>query len=253
MASQDFRLVSATPAWPRPTAREYRQQWAEKLSSSIRARDEATSSTQGDFGLDDVANLLLSLPEANLVKTVIRRLAQTRAVYVDGTTLHIHTLRLCKKDEVNSILLATHFGVVDEIRIHNFHLYRYLFRGDIHVRIAQSHWGAVQTVLSYVSRRFGKEKGKPIKITFDEFLRPAVTTWKNREPHAHIVCDLPESVVKSITTTVPIPFRYPYMSCFTRGYSFDEDREVDIENDDYDEREDFEILLFLGYPSVPYV
>ena len=223
MASQDFRLVSATPARPRPTAREYRQQWAEKLSSSIRARSGATSSTQGDFGLDDVANLLLSLPEADLVKIVIRRLAKTRAVYVDGTTLHIHTLRLCKKDEVNSILLATHFGVVDEIRIHNFHLYRYLFRGHIHVRIAQSHWGAVQTVLSYVSWRFGEEELKPIKITFDEFLRPAVTAWKNREPHAHIVCDLPESVTKSITTTVPIPFRYPYLSCFTRGYSSDED------------------------------
>ena len=175
MASQDFRLVSATPARPRPTAREYRQQWAEKLSSSVRARSEATSSTQGDFGLDDVANLLLSLPEADLAKIVIRKFAQTRAVYVDGTTLHIHTLRLCKKDKVNSILLATHFGVVDEIRVHNFHLYRYLFRGHIHVRIAQSHWGAVQTVLSYVSWRVGEEEGKPIKITFDEFLRPAVT------------------------------------------------------------------------------
>ena len=253
MASQDFRLVSATPARPRPTARECRQLWAEKLSSSTRPRSEATSSTQGDFGLDAVTNLLLNLPEADLVKIVIRRLAKTRAVYVDGTTLHIHTLCLCKKDEVNSILLATHFGVVDEIRIHNFHLYRYLFRGPIHVRIAQSHWGAVQTVLSYVSRRFGEEEGKPIKITFDEFLRPAVTAWKNREPHAHIVCDLSESVTKSITTTVPIPFRYPYLSCFTRGYSSDEDREVDIENDDYDKREDFEILLFLGYPSVPYV
>ena len=175
MASQDFRLVSATPVRPRLTAREYRQQWAEKLSSSIRARGGATSSTQGDFGLDDIANLLLSLPKTDLVKIVIRKFAQTRAVYVDGTTLHIHTLCLWKKNKVNSILLATHFGVVDEIQIHNFHLYRYLFRGHIHVRIAQSHWGAMQTVLSYVSRRFGEEEGKPIKITFDEFLRPAVT------------------------------------------------------------------------------
>ena len=162
VASQDFRLVSATPARPWPTAREYRQQWAKKLSS-VRARSEATSSTQGDFGLDDVANLLLSLPEADLAKIVIRKFAQTRAVYVDGTTLHIHTLRLCKKDEVNSILLATHFGVVNEIRIHNFHLYCYLFRGNVHVSIAQSHWGAMQTVLSYVSERFGEEKGRPIK------------------------------------------------------------------------------------------
>ena len=108
-------------------------------------------------------------------------------------------------------------------------------------------------MLSYVSQRYGEEKGRPIKITFDDFLRPAVTTWKNGEPYARIVCDLPESVAKSITTTVPIPFRYPPLSCFTRGYSSDEDREVDIENDDYDDREEFEILLFLAYPSVPYV
>ena len=108
-------------------------------------------------------------------------------------------------------------------------------------------------MLSYVSQRFGEEKGRPIKITFNDFLCPSVTTWKNGEPYARIVCDLPESVAKSITTTVPIPFRYPYLSCFTRGYSSDEDREVEIEGDDYDEREDFEILLFLGYPYVPYV
>ena len=108
-------------------------------------------------------------------------------------------------------------------------------------------------MLSYVSQRFGGERGRPIKITFDDFLRPAVTAWKNREPHAHIVCDLPESVVGTITTTVPIPFRHPSLSYFTRGYSSDEDREVDIENDDYDDREEFEILLFLAYPTVPYV
>ena len=111
----------------------------------------------------------------------------------------------------------------------------------------------MKTVLSYVSRGGGEEEGKPIKITFDEFLLPAVTAWRSREPHAHIVCDLPESATKNITTIVPIPFRYPYLSCFTRGYSSDEEREVDIENDDYDEREHFEILLFLGYPPVPYV
>ena len=91
MASQDFRLVSATPARPRPTAREYRQQWAEKLSS-VRARSGATSSTRVDLGLDDIANLLFSLPKADLAKIVNRKFAQTRAVYVDGTTLHIHTL-----------------------------------------------------------------------------------------------------------------------------------------------------------------
>ena len=49
------------------------------------------------------------------MKIVIKRLAETKAVYIVGTTLHIHTLRLHKRDEVNSILLATHFGVVNEV------------------------------------------------------------------------------------------------------------------------------------------
>ena len=61
------------------------------------------------------ASLLLNLPEEDLVKTVIKRLAETKAVYIVGTTLHIHTLRLRKRDKVNSILLATHFGVVNEV------------------------------------------------------------------------------------------------------------------------------------------
>ena len=96
---------------------------------STRPRSEATRSNQGDSVLGAAASLLLNLPEEDLVKIVIKRLAETRAVYIVGTTLHIHTLRLRKKDEVNSILLATHFGVVNEVRVHNFHLYRYLIKG----------------------------------------------------------------------------------------------------------------------------
>ena len=41
------------------------------------------------------------------------------------------------------------------------------------------------------------------------------------------------------------------MSLFTRGYyESDSETEIEIENDDYEEREEFEILLFLAYPSV---
>ena len=110
----------------------------------------------------------------------------------------------------------------------------------------------VRSVLSYVSKRLWEEGGRPVKITFDDFLRLAVTAWKDGKPYTHIVCDLPENVARAITTTIPIPFRHPNLSCFTRGYTSDSDREVQIENDDYDDREDYEILLFLGYPSVPY-
>ena len=103
------------PAWPHPSSREYCLLWAEKLQLPTRPRSEATSSNQRDSELGAAASLLLNLLEEDLVKIVIKRLAETRAVYIVGTTLHIHTLRLCKRDKVNSILLATHFGVVNKV------------------------------------------------------------------------------------------------------------------------------------------
>ena len=70
------------------------------------------------------------------MKIIIKKLTKTRVVYIVGTILHIHTLRLRKRDEVNSILLANYFGIVNEVGVHNFHLYRYLIKGNIHVHIA---------------------------------------------------------------------------------------------------------------------
>ena len=117
--------------------------WAQKLRASTRPRNEATGGNQSDSRLGVAANILLSLPEEDLLKIVIRKFAKTRAVYKVGIVLHVHTLRLCKKDEVNSILLATHFGIIDEVWVHNFHINHYLIVGRIHVRIAWSYWGAV--------------------------------------------------------------------------------------------------------------
>lgn len=250
-------IVSAAPAKLRPTAKEYRQQWAEKLRANTRPRGEASDDDQSDPALCWIANFLTSLPREGPLRTVIRKFVNTKAVYIVSSTLHIHTLHLRKKEEVNSILLATHFGIVDTVHIHNFHIYHYIISERVHVRIAQSHWGAVQSILSYISKRLevgseSKRRG-PIKITFDEFLRPAVTAWKNGVPYAQIVCDLPLSETSCITSSIFIPSRHPSLSCFTRGYVSDSDCEVEIENDDYDDREDYEILLFLAYPSVPYV
>ena len=120
------------------------------------------------------ANLFLSLPKEGLLKVVIKKFVETRAVYIVGTILDVHTLCLCKRDEVNSILVATHFGIVDKVWVHNFHIYRYLIARRIHVHIAQSYWGIVQSVLSYISKRLWVERNGALKITFDDFLRPTV-------------------------------------------------------------------------------
>ena len=106
-------------------------------------RSEATDSNQSDLVLCFVADFLLSLPKEGLPSAVIKKFVETRAVYIVGTILHVHTLRLRKRDEVNSILLATHFGIIDEVWVHNFHIYHYLIAGRIHVRNAQPYWGDV--------------------------------------------------------------------------------------------------------------
>ena len=66
-----------------------------------------------------------------------------------------------------------------------------------------------------------------------------------------MVCDFPASETRCITSSITTPFKHPNLSCFTRGYASDFDCEIEIENDDYDEREEYEILLFLGYPLSP--
>ena len=64
----------------------------------------------------------------------------------------------------------------------------------------------------------------------------------------------PEPVVEQEVISEPEKDPYKYYSFKVAGISFYEKDIIDIlaiENDDYDKREDYEILLFLGYPSVP--
>ena len=129
-------ILSAAPKKPHPTAREYRQQWVEVLRASIGPRSEATDDDQSDPVLRFAANLLLSILEEGLLKVVFKKFVEIRVVYIVGTILHVHTLRLCKRDEVNSILLATHFGIIDKFWVHAFHIYHYLIPRRIHVCIA---------------------------------------------------------------------------------------------------------------------
>ena len=104
-------------------------------------------------------------------------------MHVFNTMLHVHTPLLKKRDELNAILLATHFNLVEEVRIHNFHLYRYIKAERVHVRITQSYWDSVKILLPYIS-------GKPwARITFDKFLCPRIAAWKDHKPYSQIVCD----------------------------------------------------------------
>ena len=97
---------------------------------------------------------------------------------IEGTIVHVNLVRFLERKELNLILLARSLQVVSEVRIHNFQVTYFLTTRRLHVRITQAHWRAFGFVLPYIIlgpwvESEGKRK-RAIKITFDEFLRPAI-------------------------------------------------------------------------------
>ena len=108
-----------------------------------------------------IAQFLHGVSLEGFLCTIVEKIFDTKAVYVIGTTLHVHVLHLCKKDKLNFILLATHLFLVDEVRIHNFHLNFFLTARREHVRITPAYWRTVEFVLPYIKRGpWVKHKGK---------------------------------------------------------------------------------------------
>ena len=105
---------------------------------------------------------------------IIEKVSETKAIYIIGTTLHVHTLHIRKKDELNFISLATHLHLVNEVRIHVFHVDFFLTSRRFHTRITPSRWEAVRLVLPYINRGpWVENEGKrerAVRITFDDFL-----------------------------------------------------------------------------------
>ena len=129
-------------------------------------------------GLHSVAQFLRSVPPEGFLSTIVRKVSETRAMKIEGTILHVNLIRLREKNELNLILLATGLQVVSEVRIHNFQVTYFLTAQRLHVRITQAHWRAFGFVLPYIIlgpwvESEGKRK-RAIKITFDEFLCPAL-------------------------------------------------------------------------------
>ena len=190
-------------------------------------------------GLYSVAHFLCDQSPEGPPCNVIEKLPESSAVYIIGTTLHVHAIRLWLKDELNLILLATQFRIVDEVRIHNFHLNFFLTGRRAHVRIVQTYWRTVHFVLPYIKRgpwvlRDGKIE-RAVRITFDEVLKPAVEAWKAGLPYHRLVFDLPEYEIDLISTWTNLPQVHAHISPFVVGWSSDSDREVDVVNDSLEE------------------
>ena len=131
------------------------------------------------------------MPPEGFLNTILGKISETRAVRIVGTTLHVNLIRLWEKNELNLILLATSLQVVSEVRIHNFQVNYYLTARRLHVRLTQAHWRTFGFVLPYINlgpwlESEGKKK-RAIRITFGEFLRPAVEAWKAGLPYVGLI------------------------------------------------------------------
>ena len=182
----------------RVSGQEYRKLWSQKLLQpkaplpfkpprvSVKPKRRVKPVNWVLPGLYSVAHFLRGQSPEAPPCNVIEKLFESSAVYIIGTTLHVHAIRLCWKDELNLILLATQFRIVDEVRIHNFHLNFFLTGRRAHVRIVQTYWRTVQFVLPYIKRgpwvERNSKRERAVRITFDEFLRPAVEAWKAGTP-----------------------------------------------------------------------
>ena len=89
------------------------------------------------------------------------------------------------------------------------------------MRITQSYWRTVEFVLPYIKRgpwveREGKRE-RAVRITFDDFIRPAVEAWKAELPYAQLICNIPEYETDLISTYTNLPHVHLGMSAFVRG------------------------------------
>ena len=124
------------------------------------------------------------------------------------------------------------------------------------MRITPSRWEAVKFVLPYINRGpWIKHEGKSeraVRITFEDFLRPAVEAWRAGEPYAPLIHSIPEYETDLISTYRNLPHIHRGLSPFVRGYSSESDIEVDIVHDDmYASDGDHEIMVVLGFPYFP--
>ena len=124
------------------------------------------------------------------------------------------------------------------------------------MRITPTRWEAVEFVLPYFNKGPWVEcKGKrerAMKITFDNFLRPAVEAWRAGKPYAKLIFDIPKYEIDLITIYTSLLELHLGLNLLVIGYSFALEGEVDIVPDTlHDFNEGDEIMMVLGYPYLP--
>ena len=201
-----------------------------------------------------IARFLRSLPPHGSPKNVIEKVSTSKCAFIISSTLHVRPHYLYTRNELNFIALVTQFQLVEKVRIHTFHLRFFLTARKFHVRIGCVRWELVKLILRFVNRgpwviKEGRVE-RAIKITFDDFLKPAVEAWRSGLPYWKIIQGIPETKTDIITTFRNLDWVHKGVSPFADGYSSDSEEEVDYANDvvDNDSDTEFDIMKVDGYP-----
>ena len=132
----------------------FRKFWAKKLkilALSPKPKRQVKK-VNWSLGFYTIARFLHGLPPNGPPHVVIEKVSQSKCAYIIGSTLHVHVNLLCTKNELNFMSLVTHFELVEEVRIHTFHLNYYLTARRAHVRIQGVRWEVVKLILQFVNR-----------------------------------------------------------------------------------------------------
>ena len=97
------------------------------------------------------------------------------------------------------------------------------------------------------------KRERAIKITFDDFLQPAIEAWRAREPFPNLLFDIPEYDIKLISEYTVLPEVHRGIGALVVGYSSESDMEVEIVHDNLrnSHEDDDEIMMVLGFPFFP--
>ena len=115
------------------------------------------------------------------------------------------------------------------------------------------YWEVVKLILEFVNRGPWVVKGltreRAIKTTFDNFLKPAIESWRSRLPYQSIVFDIPEYETDIISTYSNLPWVHRGLSAFAEGYSSDSEAKVDFAHEELDNNseEEYDIMKVNGY------
>ena len=78
------------------------------------------------------------------------------------------------------------------------------------------------------------KRERAVRITFDEFLRPAVEAWRAGLPYTELIFRVSQNEIEPITGSKKLTHIHANLSAWERGYSLESDLEVDLENDEYE-------------------